>query len=186
MPALIALLVALGQLPAADAAGKPVPFHREVRVAHLQGEQAFGVAASAPHPDLAPRLVDGQEEREAADVVPVEVGEEEVDLRRRGAAFGLQRPAQGADAGAGVEDEDAVAKRHLDATGVATVGPGVLGAVEIGIDGGLRGEVFGAGFQQQGPRLVAQLGTGQRRSNGAAHAPQAHLHAGCRGRSHVR
>ncbi len=92
----------------ADASGRGIILpinefarHRDwiIRRQHLRGEDAFrscwfGARMNARD---AIRMLEGREERDALDVVPMEVGEEEMKLGKR--------VAQGADSCSGVEDQ---------------------------------------------------------------------------------
>src|SRR5581483_7003810 len=103
---------------------------RKVRRVGLRGEhraQVRVVALPRVDEELVALLVDGREERQALDVVPVRVAHEQV----RGAAALAERAlhhllAELADAGAGVDDDVLpVGGAHLDARGVAAVTVGV-------------------------------------------------------------
>src|SRR5579884_2843589 len=61
------------------------------------------------------------EERNTLDVVPVEVGNEDVRLSFLVAELGAQALAQGTQTSPAVEDEDGVADAHLDAGGVPPI-----------------------------------------------------------------
>ena len=101
-----------------------VEIHGEVRRSHLLGHDLL----QAPRPaggvedELAVGIViQRTEKRHALDVVPMKVRYE--DMRSEGAVdeFALQRVSQHAEAGAAVEDEDAISQTHLDAGGISPV-----------------------------------------------------------------
>jgi hypothetical protein len=73
---------------------------------------------TGPDADLAARLVERREERQADDMVEMRVGEEDVGMGRQRLH---QLLAEGANAGAGIEDQHPIAATDFDTAGVAAV-----------------------------------------------------------------
>ncbi len=92
--------------------------HRDwiIRRQHLRGEDAFQSCGFGARMNArrAIRMLKGSEERDALNVVPMEVGEEEMELRKR--------VAQGADSCACVEDQQRlIGVANGKAGGVSTI-----------------------------------------------------------------
>ena len=98
---------------------------REARVVHLARERLLEGArhvVAAVEVDDVPRHERGIEEREALDVIPVHVAEEEMRSDRH---VLQQRLAEEAQARAAVEDEEELARPHFHAARVAADADGV-------------------------------------------------------------
>src|SRR6185437_3918348 len=98
----------LFQLPHLDCARKIFPTDGKERQFHLGGEncgEAFARALIAQDLDRVFGLVSWKEKRQALDVVPVRVGEEQMQVDRGVAEFLVQRETELADAGAGIEND---------------------------------------------------------------------------------
>src|SRR5688572_25782001 len=96
---------------------------RKVWALHLPGErgrQAVARAFVAADVNAIARIVGGKEKWKALDMIPMRVGDEEVDLDRLAVELLGQRLAQRPDAGTGVEDNDLTISADFDARGVAT------------------------------------------------------------------
>ena len=92
--------------------------HGEIGAFHLAGErgdEALARAFAAENPQMAARIVDRSEERQALDVVPVCVGQEQREVQRLVFEFVEQRLSEPAQTGAGIQDDDLVAVAHFDA-----------------------------------------------------------------------
>src|SRR5438034_739670 len=110
---------ALAQVREAERGGELAQGHREIRELHLAGERLVERAfpLRAVEGDRVPRVERRREEREALDVVPVRVAEE--DARPDGHPS-RERVTERARAGPAIEDEDVSRPgSHLDARGVA-------------------------------------------------------------------
>jgi hypothetical protein len=97
--------------------------HGEIRLVHLLFQhtlQAAGAAGGVKEKPVLGVIVKRGEEGDALDVVPVKVGDEDVG-RDAGTGVVAQPFAQIAQAGAAVEDVEAVGDPHLDAGGVTSV-----------------------------------------------------------------
>ena len=91
---------------------------------HLSRERAFerSIEAARPvHAQPGPRDVRGEEKREALDVVPMRVGDEDVHLGERGTAREEVDPERARSRAAIEGDDRAVVGPHLHAAGVAAV-----------------------------------------------------------------
>ena len=100
--------------------------HREHRRLHDLAQRLLDAPAlrqpAEPEMEAVARQVEGGEERNAADMVDMGVGEQHVGLDRR--AGRQQRTAERPDAGAGIKDEQLVVASHLDARRIAAVSGG--------------------------------------------------------------
>lgn len=101
--------------------GKVGAFH----LAHEGGEQAFARAFAAEDAQPAFRVVDGRKKRQALDVIPVRVGDEQGQVERTVFEFGQERLSQRTQTGAGVQNDDFIAAPDFDAAGIAAVADGV-------------------------------------------------------------
>ena len=118
-----------------DVAGKFRKRHGEIGAFHLAGEggdESLVRAFAAEDAEVAAGFVDGREERQALDVIPVRVGNEEGEIERLGLEFFQERDAELAQAGAGIEDDDVLAGADFDAGSIAAV---VNGAASRSRDG---------------------------------------------------
>ena len=105
-------------------AGHFAQANREERAFHLAGQHDFEAVARAFVPEDAQvvlRLIDGQKERQALDVVPVGVRQQQGQVERPGVEFGDQLAPQQPQPGAGVEDDDLAIGADLDTGSVAAV-----------------------------------------------------------------
>ena len=94
----------------------------EIRLRHLAFQRFLERPSfnSGEERDVILRTVDGDEERQTLDVIPVKVGEEEFDVQRLSRRFFHEGLAQIPDTTAGVKNEDVVRRRsNLDAGRVA-------------------------------------------------------------------
>ena len=110
-----------------DVAGQFRERHGEIGAFHLAGEggfQTFARAFAAENAQAAAGFVNRGKERQALDVIPVGVGNEEREVERLGLEFAKQRDAELAQAGAGVEDDDVFAAADFNAGGVAAITDG--------------------------------------------------------------
>jgi hypothetical protein len=110
-----------------NVAGQFVEGDGKVGAFHLAGErgdEALAGAFAAENPQAAARIVDRPEERQALDVVPVRVGEEQREIERMTFEFLEQGLAQFSQAGAGIKDDEVVAVADFDAGGVAAIAHG--------------------------------------------------------------
>jgi len=128
-----------------DLGGELEEGHGEVLAVHLPEDQVLERrdAVAAVKGDLVSRQIGHVKKREALDVVPVRMADEDVILARASGEFMQQRGAQLAHARPGVEDEDGVPAPHLDTGSVPAVfhevfprrGDGAAGAPEFHRDG---------------------------------------------------
>ena len=98
--------------------------NREERAFHLAGQhdfQAVPRAFVAEDAQVVLRLIDGQKERQALDVVPVGMREQQSQVERLVVELGDQLAPQQPQSRAGVEDDDLAIGADLDAGGVAAV-----------------------------------------------------------------
>src|SRR5436309_7306354 len=118
---------ALVELRVVDTAPQLAELDGEVRVLHLPGHRLLEApleAARRVDVQLGPGQERGDEEREALDVVPMGVADEEVESHRLGHRPNEVEP-EPADAGAAVEDDDGpVGGAYLGARRVAAVDGG--------------------------------------------------------------
>ena len=82
--------------------------------------------------EAAAGFVDGREEGQALDVIPVRVGNEEGEIERLGLEFFQERDTELTQAGAGIEDDDVLAGADFDTGSIAAV---VNGAASRSGDG---------------------------------------------------
>ena len=98
--------------------------HREQRRNHELGEHALerhrAAQVTGPEPEAVLRLEHRTEKRQAAHMVKMGVGEIDIAVD----APALERLAQIADAGAGVEQQELLAAAHFERRGIAAVARG--------------------------------------------------------------
>ena len=107
-----------------DGGGQIAEPDREVFRFHLPAQHLFEAATwpwGAVDVDGHFVRVRRYEEREALDVIPVRVTDEEVDGERPATEVAHQRQPERPQAGAGVEDEHVTARAHLDARRVSAI-----------------------------------------------------------------
>src|SRR5262249_55352899 len=98
--------------------------HREIWVRHLFFERAFQPATPAggvKDERTALALIERREKGNALDVVPMEVGEEDVGVERLAIGFLLQLLTQIAETGATVEDVDVPVDTYFHAGSIAPI-----------------------------------------------------------------
>src|SRR5215469_1381210 len=98
--------------------------HRKVRSGHLLFHhplQGADAARGMKHETVLGFVVERPEKRQTLNVIPMEEGDKDVSGDGLAIEFPEQVMPQRAEAGATVEDENAVAQTHLDAGGIASV-----------------------------------------------------------------
>jgi len=107
-----------------DVAGQLLEADGEVGAFHLARQDFEQTAAGtlvAEDADAVVRAVERLEKGQALDVIPMRVGQQDVQGDGLFAEFAGQFAAEGAQPGAGVEDDDLAAAADFDAGGVAAV-----------------------------------------------------------------
>ena len=110
-----------------DVARQLVKRHGKVGAFHLAGErgdETLARAFAAENPQAAAGIVNRPEERQALDVIPMRVREEQRQVQRLFFEFLEQRLSQRPQTGAGIEDDNVIAVADFDAGGVAAIALG--------------------------------------------------------------
>src|SRR5438445_4114180 len=107
-----------------DRSRQIAPAHRKKWDLHLRGQNGGQPSARALVSQNADRVfgfVSREKKRQALDMVPVRVSEQQCQIDRCGSEFVFQGKAQLANSGAGVEHDNFAIRANLDTGGVSTV-----------------------------------------------------------------